>query len=167
MYSQKRRDLEQTISQLEADKAKLKKQIISAAARSRRSEQQCELAESKFSELERSTEDLHLQYNNLQASYNALTAQLEQAEKRTSAATTQAAAMESQLSKIKVIGCCGSRQYIFSIISFWGHLKILIERTEQSQRKMSVTRFTSRYVVTVRWILLFQLVPCFSVDLWI
>jgi chromosome segregation ATPase len=118
MYSQKRRDLEQTISQLEADKAKLKKQIISAAARSRRSEQQCELAESKFSELERSTEDLHLQYNNLQASYNALTAQLEQAEKRTSAATTQAAAMESQLSKIKVIGCCGSRQYIFSIISF-------------------------------------------------
>lgn len=117
MYLQKRPDLEQTISQLEADKAKLQEQMRSATVRYKASERRCGLAESKLSELECSTEDLGLRYSSLQESHDALTTQMEKMQEKSTAATERAAAMESQLSDMKVTGICGSHPYFCSIIN--------------------------------------------------
>jgi chromosome segregation ATPase len=92
MHLQKKRDLKQRICVLEADKAQLQEQMESASARCTEAEVLLKAAERELSAQERSNEQMrhHLQ----------------EAEKKASAATERAAALEFELSDTRVSGSC-------------------------------------------------------------
>ncbi|XP_021938647.1 myosin heavy chain, non-muscle isoform X2 [Zootermopsis nevadensis] len=98
--------LEKVKSQLEAENADLTTELRSVGAnrqecerRRKQAESQLVELQSKVVEFERSRTDLSDRFTKLQQESEAITAQLEQAELRTSAATKSAATMESQLSE--------------------------------------------------------------------
>jgi chromosome segregation ATPase len=91
MHLQKK--LKQRISDLEDDKSQLQEKMESASGRCTKAEEQRAAAERQLSAQERSNEEMHHQ--------------LQVAEKKASAATERAAALEVELSDTQVSGSCG------------------------------------------------------------